>query len=56
MSVIDSVLKANPWIYKTNYLIGEKIIGNFYEKESLLYKLQKKYYPEADVHIREKSK
>ena len=27
MSVIDSVLKANPWIYKTNYLIGEKIIG-----------------------------
>ena len=33
MSVIDSMLKANPWTYKTNYLIGERIIGSFYEKK-----------------------
>ena len=34
--IIDSVLKTNPWSYKIKYLNGEKIIGNFYEKELLL--------------------
>ena len=37
--VIDSVLKTNPWIFKIKDLNEEKIIGNFYEKESLLSKL-----------------
>ena len=32
--VIDSVLKTNPWIYKINYLNGEKLVGSFYEKNS----------------------
>ena len=30
--IIDSVLKTNPWTYKTNDLNGEKIIGSFHEK------------------------
>ena len=33
--IIDSVLKANPWTYKTKDINGEKIIGSFYEKELL---------------------
>ena len=31
--IIDSVLKTNPWTYKTKDLNGEKRIGSFYEKE-----------------------
>ena len=34
--IIDSVLKTNPWTYKIKDLNGEKIIGNFYEKEFFL--------------------
>ena len=33
--IIDSVLKTNPWTYKIKDLNGEKIIGNFYERELL---------------------
>ena len=33
--IIYSVLKTNPWTYKIKDLNGEKIIGNFYEKELL---------------------
>ena len=33
--LIDSVLKSNPWIYKSKDLNGKKLIGNFYEKELL---------------------
>ena len=33
--IIDSVLKTNPWTYKIKNLNGEKIIGNFYERELL---------------------
>ena len=29
VTVIDSVLKTNPWIYKLKDLNGEKIIGSF---------------------------
>ena len=42
--VIGSVLKPNPWIFKTKYLNGEKIIISFYEKELLLSKLKVSYY------------
>ena len=35
---IDSVLKTNPWTYKVKDLNGKKIIGSFYEKETLLNK------------------
>ena len=38
-TVIDSVLKINPWTYKIKDLNGEKIIGNFSKKELLLSKL-----------------
>ena len=34
--MIDSVLKNNPWTWKSKDLNGEKIIGNFYKKELLL--------------------
>ena len=27
--IVDSVLKTNPWFYKTKDLNGEKIIGSF---------------------------
>ena len=37
--VIDFVLKANLWKYKTKDLKGEKIIARFYEEELLLGKL-----------------
>ena len=37
--VIDSVLKTNPWTYKSKDLNGEPIKENFYEKELLLSKL-----------------
>ena len=37
--VINSVLKTNPWTYKTKDLNGEKVIGSFYENELLLSKL-----------------
>ena len=37
--MIGSVLKTNPWTYKTKRLIGGKIIGSFYEKELFLSKL-----------------
>ena len=39
ISVIDSVLKTNPWTYKIKDLNVEKIIGSFCEKELLLNKL-----------------
>ena len=39
MFIIDSVLKSNPWIYETKDLNGEKVIGDFCEKELLLSKL-----------------
>ena len=39
-----SVLKPNPWIFKTEELNGEKIIISFYEKELLLSKLKVSYY------------
>ena len=29
VTVMDSVLKTNPWIYKLKDLNGEKIIGSF---------------------------
>ena len=34
--IIDSVLKTNPSTHKIKNLNGEKILGNFYEKELLL--------------------
>ena len=37
--ILDSVLKTNPWTYKIEDLIKEKIIISFYEKELLLSKL-----------------
>ena len=37
--VIDFVLKANLWKYKTKDLKGETIIARFYEEELLLGKL-----------------
>ena len=37
--IIDSLLKTNPWTYKTKDLNGKKIIGSFYEKKLLLSKL-----------------
>ena len=36
--VIDSVLKTNPWQYKTKDINAETIIGVFYEMELLLSK------------------
>ena len=48
--MIDSVLKTNPWIYKTKNFNVEKIIGSFYEKGLLLSKLQISYYLETDSH------
>ena len=36
--VIDSVLKTNPWQYKTKDINAETIIGVFYEMELLLIK------------------
>ena len=33
--IIDSALKTNSWAYDIKDLNGEKIIGNFYEKELL---------------------
>ena len=36
---VGSVVKTNPWTYKTKDLNREKIIGSFYEKELLLSKL-----------------
>ena len=33
--IIDSVSKIDPWTYNIKDLNGEKIIGNFYEKEVL---------------------
>ena len=46
------MLKTNHWTYRIKNLNGEKIIGNFYEKEVLLNKLYLSYYPEPDSHIR----
>ena len=54
--IIDSVLKTNPWTYKIKDLNEKKAIGNFYEKELLIKTLQMGYYPEPDIHIREKVK
>ena len=51
--LIDSVLKTNPWTYKSNDLNEEKIIGSFYETELLLSKFQISYYSEPDSHIRD---
>ena len=53
---IDSVMKSNPCIYKSKYINEEKIIVNFCEKELLLSKLWKFYYPEPDSHIKDKVK
>ena len=39
MFIIDSIFKTNPWTYKIKDLNGEKIIGNFYEKQLLRSKL-----------------
>ena len=39
MFFIDSLLKTNPWTFKIKGLNGEKLKGNFYEKELLLSKL-----------------
>ena len=49
--LIDSVLKTNPWKYKTKDLNWQKIIGSYYEKELLLSKLWMIYYPELDSQI-----
>ena len=49
--LIDSVLKTNPWKYKTKDLNWQKIIGSYYEKELLLRKLWVFYYPEPDSQI-----
>ena len=46
------MLKTNHWTYKIKNLNGEKMIGNFYEKEVLLNKLYLSYYPKPDSHIR----
>ena len=56
LKIDQTVLKTNPWTYKIKFLDGEKIIGGFYEKELLLSKLQRSYYPEPDNHIRVKVK
>ena len=45
----DSVLKTNPWTYKT------KKLGRFYEKILLLSKFKMSYYAETDTHIRDLS-
>ena len=37
--VTDSVMKADLWVNRIKDSNGEKIIGNFYEKELLLSKL-----------------
>ena len=34
--VTDSVLKTNPWMYKTVDLNGEKVIESLYENKSLI--------------------
>ena len=49
--LIDSVLKTNPWKYKTKDLNWQKIIGSYYKKELLLSKLWMIYYPELDSQI-----
>ena len=56
ISVIDSLLKTNPWTYKIKDINGEKIKGSFYEKELLLSILWMSYYSEADSHVRDKAK
>ena len=53
---VDSVLETNQWTYKIKDLNGEKTIESFYEKELLLSKLLVSYYPEPDIHIRDKIK
>ena len=53
---IDSVVKTNSWTYETEKLNREIMIGNFYEKDLLLSKLPMSYYPEPDIHIRDKVK
>ena len=49
-------MKNDPWMYKTNDLNGETIIGRFYEKKLLLNKLQMSCYTELDSQIRDKAK
>ena len=44
------LLKTNPRTYKIENLNGEITIGSFYEKELLLSKLSRSYYPEPDSH------
>ena len=36
--VFDPVFRTNPWTYRIDYSKGQKIIGNFYEKELFLSK------------------
>ena len=36
--MLSSMLKTNPWTYRSKDLNGEKIIGSFYKKELLLSK------------------
>ena len=43
-------------MYKIKDLNGEKIIGNFCEKEFLLSKLYMNYYSQTDSHNRDKVK
>ena len=54
--IINSVLKTSPWIYKLEDLSGEKVEESFYEREFLLSILQLSYYPDPDIHIRDKVK
>ena len=54
--IIDSVFKTYPWTYKIKDLNGEKIIGSFSEKELSWSILKMSYYPEPNIHIRDKIK
>ena len=49
-------MKTSPWISKLEELSGEKVEESFYEREFLLSVLQMSYYPDPDIHIRDKVK
>ena len=54
--IIDCVLKTDRCTYKLKDLNGGKVIGSFYEKELLRSILWTSYYPEPNIHVRDKVK